>query len=88
MTPEQEARVNIDRLLEQAGWSVQNADSLNLYASSGVAAREFPLKPGHGTADYLLYVNQKATSRRRGEARRFHTYRRRSPVREVRHRLA
>ena len=30
MTPEQEARVNIDRLLEQAGWSVQNADSINL----------------------------------------------------------
>ena len=60
MTPEQEARVNIDRLLEQAGWSVQNADSINLYASSGVALREFPLKSGHGTADYLLYVNQKA----------------------------
>ena len=60
MTPEQEARVNIDRLLEQAGWSVQNADSINLYASSGVAVREFPLKSGHGTADYLLYVNQKA----------------------------
>ena len=60
MTPEQEARVNIDRLLERAGWSVQNADSINLYASSGVAVREFPLKSGHGTADYLLYVNQKA----------------------------
>ena len=60
MTPEQEARVSIDRLLEQAGWSVQNADSINLYASSGVAVREFPLKSGHGTADYLLYVNQKA----------------------------
>ena len=60
MTPEQEARVNIDRLLEQAGWSVQNSDSINLYASSGVAVREFPLKPGHGAADYLLYVNQKA----------------------------
>ena len=60
MTPEQEARVNIDRLLEQAGWSVQNADSINLYASSGVAVREFPLKSGHGAADYLLYVNQKA----------------------------
>ena len=60
VTPEQEARVNIDRLLEQAGWSVQNADSLNLCASSGVAVREFSLKPGHGTADYLLYVNQKA----------------------------
>ncbi len=60
MTPEQEARANIDRLLEQAGWSVQNADSINLYAGSGVAVREFPLKHGHGTADYLLYVNQKA----------------------------
>ena len=60
MTPEQQARVNIDRLLEQAGWSVQDADSINLYASSGVAVRELPLKSGHGTADYLLYVNQKA----------------------------
>ena len=60
MTPEEQARVNIDRLLQQAGWAVQNADSINLYASSGVAVREFPLKAGHGTADYLLYVNQKA----------------------------
>ena len=60
MTPEQDARANIDRLLEQAGWSVQNADSLNLYASSGVAVREFSLKPGHGAADYLLYVDRKA----------------------------
>ena len=60
MTPEQQARVNIDRLLEQAGWSVQNADSINVYASDGVAAREFPLRPGHGKADYLLYVKQKA----------------------------
>ena len=60
MNPEQEARVNIDRLLEQTGWEVQNADSINLYASSGVAVREFPLRSGHGKADYLLYVNQKA----------------------------
>ena len=60
MTPEQEARVNIDRLLGQAGWSVQNADSINLYASSGVVVREFPLKPGHGTADYLIFVDRKA----------------------------
>ncbi len=60
MTPEQEARVNIDRLLEQAGWAVQNADSINLYNSSGVAVREFPLKSGHGFADYMLYINQKA----------------------------
>ena len=39
---------------------MQDAAAVNLYASSGVAVREFSLKPGHGTADYLLYVNQKA----------------------------
>ena len=60
MAPEEQARVNIDNLLEQAGWVVQDAAAVNLYASSGVAVREFPLKSGHGTADYLLYVNQKA----------------------------
>ena len=60
MNPEEQARVSIDSLLEQAGWVVQNPDSLNLYAGSGVAVREFGLKPGHGTADYLLYVDQKA----------------------------
>ena len=60
MNPEQQARVNIDKLLEQAGWAVQDASSVNLYAASGVAVREFRLKPGHGAADYLLYLNQKA----------------------------
>ena len=39
---------------------MQDAAAVNLYASSGVTAHEFPLRPGHGTADYLLYVNQKA----------------------------
>ena len=52
--------MSIDYLLEQAGWAVQDATALNLYASRGVAVREFALKPGHGSADYLLYVNQKA----------------------------
>ncbi len=33
---------------------------MNLYAGRGVAVREFGLKPGHGAADYLLYVDQKA----------------------------
>ena len=60
MNPEQQARENIDRLLEQAGWAVQNAGAINLYASAGVAVREFSLKPGHGSADYLLYVNRGA----------------------------
>ena len=60
MTPERQSRVNIDRMLEQAGWAVQDASSINLYASNGVAVREFSLKPGHGGADYLLYVDGKA----------------------------
>ncbi len=59
-TPEAKARINIDRMLEQSGWVVQNKNAMNLYAATGVAVREFVLKPGHGTADYLLYVNQKA----------------------------
>ena len=60
MTPEQQARANIDKMLTRAGWAVQHADLINVYASKGVAVREFPLKSGHGHADYLLYVNQKA----------------------------
>ena len=60
MTPEQQARVNIDRLLGQAGWTIQDAGSVDLYAARGVAVREFRLKPGHGSADYLLYVDREA----------------------------
>lgn len=60
MTPEEEARQQIDCLLVAAGWALQNASSINLYASRGIAVREFRLKPGHGQADYLLYVDGKA----------------------------
>ncbi len=60
MTPEQTARLEIDALLAKAGWAVQDAGAVNLYAGHGVAVREFGLKPGHGTADYLLYIDQKA----------------------------
>ena len=59
-TPEQRARANIDRLLEQAGWAVQDLAALNVHANRGVAVREFPLLNGHGTADYLLYVDGRA----------------------------
>ena len=61
MTPEQKARIQIDNLLISAEWAVQDAGSVNIHAGRGVAIREFGLKPGHGTADYLLYVDQKAT---------------------------
>jgi type I restriction enzyme R subunit len=33
---------------------------MNLSATRGVAVREFPLAPGHGFADYLLFVDGKA----------------------------
>jgi type I restriction enzyme R subunit len=59
-TPEQRARAEIDRLLGLAGWAVQSVGEVNLHAARGVAVREFPLNPGHGFADYLLYVDGKA----------------------------
>jgi type I restriction enzyme R subunit len=58
--PEQKARETIDKLLKQAGWEVCDADKVDLSSSRGIAIREFPLKSGHGFADYLLYVNGKA----------------------------
>ena len=60
MTPEEQARQNIDALLTQAGWAVQDRDALNLSAAKGVAVREFPLEHGHGKADYLLFVDERA----------------------------
>jgi type I restriction enzyme R subunit len=39
---------------------VQNVETMNLYAGRGVAIREFPLKSGHGFADYLLFVDHRA----------------------------
>jgi type I site-specific restriction endonuclease len=64
MTSEARARQTIDALLTAAGWHVCNVANANLHAGSGavkgVAIREFPLNPGHGFADYLLYVNGKA----------------------------
>jgi len=58
--PEEEARVTIDRLLIAAGWHVQDAKSADLHAGLGVAIRGFPLKDGHGFADYMLYVAHRA----------------------------
>ena len=60
-TPEQKARIEIDRLLGLAGWSVQSMDQANIHAARGVAIREFSLKEGHGAADYMLYVDGRAS---------------------------
>ncbi len=58
--PEDIAREQIDRMLVSAGWAVQDAKAVNLYVKQGVAIREFELKSGYGTADYLLYVEHPA----------------------------
>jgi len=59
-TPEQQARQDIDAALREAGWVVQDRGELNLSAGPGVAVREFRLAPGHGFADYLLFVAKQA----------------------------
>jgi type I restriction enzyme R subunit len=58
--PEKRARQSIDELLTAAGWQVQDRKQANLMAGRGVAIREFPLKSGHGFADYMLYVDGSA----------------------------
>src|SRR3954449_10261376 len=60
LTAEQRARVLIDRQLTDAGWCVQSRNELNLFAGQGVAVREVIMAAGHGRADYLLYVDQRA----------------------------
>ena len=60
LTAEQRARVLIDRQLTDAGWCVQSRNELNLFAGQGVAIREVIMAAGHGRADYLLYVDQRA----------------------------
>ncbi len=65
-TPEDRARKTIDDLLGKAGWLVQDRDKADVSAVRG-----FPLKTGHGFADYLLYVDGQAAgvieSKKEGE---------------------
>lgn len=58
MKPEDQARQQIDAMLQSAGWDVQDRSQLDRTAAPGVAVREFPLKSGY--ADYLLFVGGKA----------------------------
>jgi type I restriction enzyme, R subunit len=59
ITPEQQARQSIDKLLTAAGWAVQDFKAADIHAARGVAIREFVLDAGQGFADYLLYVDGK-----------------------------
>jgi len=60
MNPEERARKEIDRHLRESGWAVQDYPEMNIYATTGVAVHECPLRKGHGTVDYLLYADGKA----------------------------
>ena len=51
------AREQIDSMLREVGWIVQGRDQINLFASQGVAVREFTLREGHGRVDYLLFID-------------------------------
>jgi type I restriction enzyme R subunit len=55
MTPEAKARVNIDRMLIESGYVIQDMKALNRTASLGVAVREFPT--ASGPVDYLLFID-------------------------------
>ena len=57
--PEHRARGEIDKLLQAAGWAVQDLKLAHLHAARGVALREFPLDPGHGFD--LLLLSREAT---------------------------
>jgi type I restriction enzyme R subunit len=57
MTPEQQARQNIDAQLLASGWIVQDYTKMDLSAGRGIALREVPLKSGR--CDYLLLVHRR-----------------------------
>ena len=55
-TPEQAARDNIDTMLSQAGWAVQDNKKIDFSAAPGIAVREYPTDAG--PADYALFVDR------------------------------
>ncbi len=66
LTPEARARrENIDRLLREAGWTVQRFRQMEIGAARGVAVREFPTPTG--PVDYLLFVDAQGARDDRGE---------------------
>lgn len=56
--PEQLARDQIDARLTEAGWHVQNKETLDFSAGLGIAVREYPTDTG--PADYVLFVDRRA----------------------------
>ena len=61
MNPEERARQTIDHMLTAAAWAVQDFNDADIHAALGVVIREFMLDAGQGFANYLLYVDIKAS---------------------------
>ena len=57
MTPEEQAREQIDDRLKMSGWVIQDLKKVNPMASLGVAVREYPTSTG--PVDYALFVDGK-----------------------------
>ncbi|MBC2696941.1 MAG: DEAD/DEAH box helicase family protein [ANME-2 cluster archaeon] len=55
--PEQEARDNIDKQLNAAGWAVQDKDKIDWNESIGIAIREY--QTDVGPTDYVLFVERR-----------------------------
>lgn len=56
--PEQQARDNIDKMLVDAGWVVQDKHAIDFHAGLGVAVRKYPTDIG--PADYVLFVDRQS----------------------------
>jgi type I restriction enzyme R subunit len=56
-TPEQKARNEIDKKLNDAGWTVQKKSRIDWHASRGIAVKEYLTDVG--PADYVLFVDKK-----------------------------
>ena len=56
MSPEEKARLEIDRKLELAGYVIQDMKDFNPTASLGVTVREYPTN--NGEADYVLFIDR------------------------------
>jgi hypothetical protein len=65
--PEARAREKIDRLLDEAGWTIQDRDEINV-SLPAVTVREFKLETGHGFAASQPWSLLYSSRHRRGGA--------------------
>lgn len=57
MSPEEKARLEIDKQLIECGYVIQDFNELNLAAARGVIVREYPTDTG--PVDYLIFIDKR-----------------------------